>query len=542
MALSARAAERAVLLAAAAYVVAFLALQLPDLLDTRFLEWDARAWGIATARFHGTGLFPDDLTADLIAAMSPPGWRPLYWVMTLFVSPYLATKLLPFPLFLTVLWQGYALGRHLGGRVLGAGTAVLLCHCGVFWDRIVGANPRAFGYPLVIAFLRYASEGRERATLTVLVLQAAFYPSAFLFCAPAYGVVTLLSRDLRRMARLAGAGAIAAALLLPSVWLADPRIGKPITVEQLAALGQRENLSLYPVPPWRWVAGHVVRVSLYEVYGRPLVPRLSAWPPVEDGRVTLVLVAAALVMGRRALARLRPIVPALLVASVVAFAAAQALAYRLFIPERILKYAWPPVFLAALPVFAMEALRPLARRHAALVAVIVLAGVQLTLHGSGLARRYGVHDWSARDTPTTRFLSTLPAGVLVAAGLEESSDIQVFARRQTLFSAMTNLPHFDAYAVEMERRIGDYYGAYYVRDPAQVRDFAARYGVHYLVGDARDFGPAALERALYAEPWTSLARDLLARGPIDQLVLAKPPEGAIVFADGPRFVLDLRKL
>ena len=77
-----------------------------------------------------------------------------------------------------LVWQGFQLGSRFGGVILGAAVVVLLVHCNFVWDRMVGGNPRAFAFPLVVTFLRYAADENERGTLATLVLQAALYPSA----------------------------------------------------------------------------------------------------------------------------------------------------------------------------------------------------------------------------------------------------------------------------------------------------------------------------------------------------------------------------
>jgi hypothetical protein len=151
-------------------------------------------------------------------------------------------------------------------------------------------------------------------------------------------------------------------------------------------------------------------------------------------------------------------------------------------------------------------------------------------------------DWSPYDTPTVRFIGTLPKDVLVAAPLKASSFIQYLALRRTLFSSITNTNHYYGYAVENERRIRAYYEAYYARDLETVRRFAATYHVDYLVVDALDFGPDALQRSRYTEPWTTLARQLLTATPPQNMALAHPPPAAIAFRDGTIMVLDLKKL
>ena len=147
---------------AAAYVLVFVALQTPGLFDRGVLEWDARAFPLAAFRYHGTGLFPDDFIVDAAARYDTPVWVACYWLGSLLVDPFEVSKLLPFLLLAMLVWQAYQLGHARGGVALGVACVVAIVHCTLVWNRIVGGNPRAFGFPLVIAFLRYASTGAER--------------------------------------------------------------------------------------------------------------------------------------------------------------------------------------------------------------------------------------------------------------------------------------------------------------------------------------------------------------------------------------------
>ena len=122
-----------------------------------------------------------------------------------------------------------------------------------------------------------------------------------------------------------------------------------------------------------------------------------------------------------------------------------------------------------------------------------------------------------------------------------SSSIQTFARRKVLFSSILNTPIHYPIAVELERRIREYYDAYYARTMDPVRAMMAADHVDYLVVDARDFGPDAMKRAEYLM-WSPLTRALVSAGPADKMLFAHPPAGAIVAHVGPLSVLDLHKL
>jgi hypothetical protein len=283
-----------------------------------------------------------------------------------------------------------------------------------------------------------------------------------------------------------------------------------------------------------------MKTVFFEPYGDNVWMR--GWPLRSDG--TLVYVVAALLAGvaGRRLFSLNLVFPATLAGSLALFAVAQSVPYRLYLPERIVQYAFPPLLLLGLLQVAYLAFTKLSSRHAGVLAALSLCVLELGFYGDGLTPRVNMWDWSAKDTPTVRFIGTLPKDVKVAASFDVSSGIQTFARRQVLFSSILNTPILWPMALELERRIISYYEAYFARDWAPVRRMIAEDHIDYLVVDSRDFGPDALNRCKYIAAWTAIARRQLTAGPIDQMIWAHPPDKAIVFRDGPVAVVDLRKL
>ena len=420
---------------------------------------------------------------------------------------------------------------------------VLLLHCLFVWGRIVGLDARAFGFPLVISFLRYTVEKRERAVLGILLAQTFFYPSTFLICAPAYGATLLWPWRLdRRWLRFLLVTAAGMAVLALTALRVDARIGHPILLSELAGLQQRGIVGTWPLPAASGVMLQAVRTSLHDDYG--VIHWLEKSPARQNGTILAVVAAALalLVLRRwRTLGRVPIVLPAMFVGSVVAFTVAQLFPYRLYIPERMLQYAWPPFFIFGFLFLAYLAFDTLTPRWAGVLAALLVCGLELGLYGNGLVRDVNVHNWRSRDDATVRFIATLPKDVMVAASFDTSSSIQTFARRQVLFSSILNTPIHYPIALELERRIREYYLAYYARTLAPVQAMMATDHVDYLVVDARDFGPQAVKRAEYLM-WTGLARSLIAAGPRDQMLFAHPPEKAVVFKRGPIAVIDLHRL
>jgi hypothetical protein len=540
-----RLVEPALLCAAAVWTLWFFRLQLYGITDAHFLEWDARSGTLGPWRYHGTGLFPNDLLIDFADVYYPAGVKAVYWIGTLFTNPFFVSKLVPFLLGAIVVWQSYALGRALGGRVLGAAAVVLLLHCLFVWGRIVGVNARAFGFPLMVSFMRYAVERRERPALAVLFAETWFYPSTFLICAPAWGMTLLwpwkLDRRWLRYFAVVGAGLAVVAL---TTLHTDPRIGHPIRMSELMTLRQRGIVGTWPMPPAIEVMRQTAKTALYDDYG--VIRWLDKTPARVNGLFVAIVAGALalllLVRRRRLLAKVPIVFPALFVGSMAAFAVAQSVPYRLYIPDRLLLYAWPPLLLFGLLLLAYLAFSTVTTpRWAAVAAAIVCCALELGFYGDGFIPNINVHNWTRRDDATVRFAATLPKDVLIAAPFDTSSNIQAFARRKVLFSSILNTPIHYPIAVELERRIEEYYLAYYARDLAPVRAMRDTDHVDYLVVDGQDFGPDAVKRAEYLM-WTPLARSLITAGPRDQMIFAHPPDAAVVFRRGLVTVIDLRKL
>jgi hypothetical protein len=535
--------EQLGVLAVAVWMGVFVGVKLPHLFSPTWIEWDARAMALAAFRFHGTDLFPRDLGADLASAMCPPGWKAVYWIGTLFTDPYQVSRLVPFALLGFLLWHAFAFARARGGILVAAVTIFLLARCPFVWDRIVGANPRAFGLPLVVAFLRYASEKRPRAVAVVLVAQAAFYPSALLLCAPAFALLQLVeairTKRWTPLFLLAGTGLACALLALPTALLVDPRLGPPIRIEELAQLKQRSMWSLYPLPPHRWAFMRAPHIALEDEVAAPLLP--DKWDEVA-GAVVMGFAAIVFAIG---IVRRRVPLPFFAVAAsaVGAYFLACAVAYRLYVPDRMLHYASPPIILMLLTPLAVEALTDLRRRfrHGAAAMCTLIVALTILAGNSGISRYSGLHDWGGGRNATTDYLGRQRKDALVVAHPSVASFVEVFARRSTLFSGITNAPNFVTYGRTVEQRIGEYYAAYYSPSIERVRQMVDKEHVDYLVVDARDFGNDALKRSRYVSPWTETAQ-LYIQNAHGRFALAAPPPEVIVFREGSVLVIDCKKL
>jgi hypothetical protein len=523
--------------AAWVYVFAAAVLQTPGLFDRHVLEWDARAFTLTAFRFHGSGLFPDDLVVDAMARYDTPLWKAVYWLGTLVTDPVEVSKLLPFVLFGVIVWQAYRLGRARGGPVLGVTCVLALAHCSFVWNRLAGGNPRAFGFPLVVAFARYAMEGAEKRVLLVLIIAGLSYPSALMVCAPVWVVLTL-GRGRGPLLRAVAAGMIAALLAAGSLW-GDARLGGPPTASEAAQLRLLQEGSAQPYSPLPSFSTAIRRELPLPFRGDGETWRGlpgSGWLGL--GALVLAL-GASIVQLRRRGERPSPAAWVLVLLPLSGLAAAllaQGLAYRFYLPQRMLQLAWLPIFLLALPILVERVLRR------PLTAALVTSVFLLVCSGDGLAIAENLTDFSLKWTPVMRGVAALPKDALVAAHPERGSYVQLFAHRRALVSSSTNMPFFAGYARELDRRTEAFFRAYYGRDLDALRALRRDFGVDFVLVDQRDFDDDARARARYYEPWGSLNARLLADVDPHTLPLASPPSQAVAYRIGPQYLLDLRRL
>jgi hypothetical protein len=395
---------------------------------------------------------------------------------------------------------------------------------------------------LIIAFVRYAATQRQRGALVTLLLQALSYPSAFIVCAPAYGLLVLWGPERQRnLVRFGLTAALSLSVIVLAMFTVNPQVGKPITMAQMAGLKQRAVLRMYPLPPPAQVLDSTFH-SIFVAAGRPLLPALAKLQTRATGTGCWALVLVLLVLARKRLRRFPPVFWALLAAAGIAFAIAYPLAYRLYLPDRLLFFPFPSAVLLGWPLLAYLAFEGTLKRWAGVAAAGLGFVVHFGIWGDGLKPNLNLWDWRREVTPAIEFTGTLPKDVRIAGPLWTSSFIQTFGRRQTLFSATTNVQAYHPYAAEIEHRIEDWYNAYYATDLATVQSFCRQHRVTHLYVDTADFAGQAYQRAFFYEPWTSLARTLLRTHASAGFALAHPPARAILFRSGTQLILDAKQL
>ena len=143
---------------------------------------DAREHVFWMSRYLDPGLFPQDPSADYFQSLAPSGYASLYWLLAQAgIDPLLASKLIPSALSL-IAGRLFLRTRLSLLPLPGRGHADRDALFQGLWlnSDLSSATPRAFFYPLFVAFLYYQVRGSILGVLVAIGLEALFFPPAVL--------------------------------------------------------------------------------------------------------------------------------------------------------------------------------------------------------------------------------------------------------------------------------------------------------------------------------------------------------------------------
>lgn len=467
---------------------------------------DARHHLFWTYRFQDPGLFPDDLYARFFSSLAPLGYRAFYFLVAQVTDPVFGSKLVPFGFLAVSVWYLWRIGRLFEPRWGGLLAGLMFLE---YSGALRGGLPRSFAFPLLIAHLFYVAARRWGGASLLLVLQALFYPQAFLNGLGLQGVAVIrdcggfpgpcLAARLRAGARPAGwllAGALASfALLAPTYLFDDTRraLGPLVTRAEAARL-----------PEFQGDRGAVVSVEQFRYLWRGDRSGLGWNTRLTSFAAGLAVFAA--VLGRKFLRAPRVLFDSLAV-SLVLFAAAHLLLFRLHLPNRYVRYTLPLAAMLMLACLARPVVEELGERvpafrrlwpalvrwrttFAVLLALAVLGGAVKTVF-------FTPNRVDPREVELHQFLATLPRTALVAGNTRAVGWVPLLARRRALVDDEFALPYLRGYYREVVRRREAQAQALQTGSPEALGRFCREFGVTHLVIDPG--GPVSAEIVRWVE-------------------------------------------
>ncbi len=463
------------------------------------------------ARWLDPGLYPPNLLNDYAAGYVPMGVKALYFAAAkgLGCDPILFSKLLSGGLFTLLALCLYGLGAALEGRTLGFFAASMAWLMPFFLKNISGGLSRSFAGPLLALFLLAWVRRNSWLMAATLILEALLIPYIAILCAGCACLDAACSLVFRRQRPTfpgrpghVVALALAAGLVLAMNHGLEASGFGPLA-GRAALLGRPEftaagRLDLFPLPNpffdliyWPFESiGLFLDIGLF------------------TGIASLAVLAPFVVVGgRRApwaayAAKARPLA-FLLAGSLALYVAARAVALSLFVPDRYISYTVNLLYALGLAVCLRWrlAVRPLKRGAAALL-LLLAAGL-----GAWRLTDAGLYDYAA-DAPLYAAVRQTPKDALFAGNPEVMDTVLTFGQRNVLASFELAHPWSLGYWQRFSPRLADQIEAYYAKDPATVRAFAAQYGVtHFVVREADFTARAMRDHPLFA-PYDGRIREL----------------------------------
>jgi hypothetical protein len=463
---------------------------------------DARQHIFWMERWLDPELFPGDIIADYYQSVSPPGFVALYWLMAeAGIEPILLSKLLPCVLGLVTTGYCFALCFEILS-VPAAGFFGSLLLNQIVWSRpdLTSATPRAFIYPILLAFLFYLMRRSVVGCLTSIALQGLFYPTiAFVMS----GLLILnLARIKDRNLRLTsdrrdfvicaiGVGLTIIIILFYS--LKSGQVGQTVSAAEaknfpFALAGPR--LSFLRTDFWD-----------YWLFNRESGLFARVFPLPAAAFVALVIPF----MKRSMTSKINPQIRVLLLfilASLFMFFAAHALLFKLYLPSRYTQHTLIIVLSVAGGVAITIVLESILRwalsdnvrnKKTWAIVILILLVVLLTYYPFSI-NKFPSPFWVKGKAPDVyEFLSKQPKDSLVATLSLEANNLPTFSKRSVLVAPEYANPYVAHYYLELNQRLTDLFAAQYTTDPAVLSGFIEKYGIDYLILDEDAFTPEYLD-------------------------------------------------
>ncbi len=535
------------------YAVACCVMALHQALASKYLfADDAREHVFWMARYLNPALFPHDPSADYFQALAPSGYATLYWLLArVGIAPLLASKFIPSVLSLFAAGYFFRLTLRLFRSPAAAALGtILLSQCLWCNSDLPSATPRAFFYPLFIAFLYYQVRGSTAGVMITIALEALFFPPAALL---SLGVLAwdnldwekgrgpIFVREPRPYLLLIGASALSLLCLLPYLHRVGS-LGPLVTfaeARRMPEFGPHGRVP-YFLPTWwgRWVGGNG---GIHNIPSRPpwllaafLWPVLRRFPhrfPVLDQvprgvRPAWQVIAAALSL----------------------FFAAHLLFFHLYLPNRYTE----SVMRVVLVLFAagvLYALIDAAARWAAqnysrfeLVAPAILFGLLAAY--PMFARHFPSAGYSKGSDPALyAFFARQPPDIHIASLADEADNLPILCQRSIIIGAECAVPFHPDYYLPLRERGLQIARAQYSADLPVLQKCLRDQQIDFWL----------LDRAAFARKYarkSRLLRQLQLSAPNEALgptrgvipFLQQPPPESIVYADSRFQVIAARSL
>jgi hypothetical protein len=496
------------------------------------IQDDARQHIFWMQRFNTPDLFPEDLIADYFQSVAPLGFTYLYKTLSsLGIEPILTSKILPLILgaistnyCFRVCWQIFPI------PFAGFLAALLLNQNLWLVDDLVSGTPRAFFYPLFLAFIYYLLNFNFLACLLLIILQGFFYPHLVLFTLVLLSIrFTFLWWQSRFNWQLNQGklffyfSCLATALVILIIYsLQLAEFGEVISFKEAQTLPEFANdgrtafFIANPIAFWLCAprSGFFPREWQYVILASfgGLLPLLRLQP----NNFPLVRQIKSEVI----------IILQILLTSIILFFFAHLFLFKLHLPSRYSQHSFRIilaitdgiVITVLLDVF-LRWLKNKIQQKYLIIIILIACLLYPTYAASQYPYRLGYVTGEA--TSLYQFLEQQPKDYLIASLSQEADMIPSLAKRSVLISAEYAIPYHRIYYQQIQERTKDLIRAQYSINHQEIKNFIDKYKINLWLLDANFLEEKYLANNSWSrqfEPEVIEARETLSRGKIPALV------------------------
>jgi hypothetical protein len=508
---------------------------------------DARQHVFWMRRFLDAGLFPKDLIANYFQSVAPLGYTTVYKISAVVdIDPLLLSKLLPLVLGLLTTVYCFGVCVHLLPVPITGFIGALLLNQNLWMqDGLISATPKAFLYPLFLAFLYYLLRCSLMPCLVAIALLGLFYPSLVFVCA---GILILqLCRWDKFRLRLSqnprdylfcGAGLGVALLVLLPYALDSSEFAPVITAAEARTLpefatGGRASF-FNDDDPWEfWFNASRSGIRLPSalmpplVYAGFLLPILLRYPSrfplskqVSNGVILL---------------------PQLIAASFAMFFAAHALLFKLHLPSRYTQHSLRIVMVTAAAValtLLLDAVfarikdihKPYFASRLLPLASCLLLGTTLILYPSTL-KSFLWTGYIVGGVPDLyEFFQQQPKDIVIASLADEVNNLPTFSKVAILVGSEYAIPYHQGYYREFRQRTIELIQAQYSQDLSDVQKLIQKYRIDFWLLDRSAFTPDYVASDRWIQQYQPQATQAIAQMKQGLPALSKITDRCSVFA------------
>ncbi|QSJ20710.1 hypothetical protein JYQ62_09540 [Nostoc sp. UHCC 0702] len=448
---------------------------------------DAREYVFWMQQFVDPKLLPNDLIADYFQSITPLGFAAVYKFMaSLGIHPLFLSKILPILLGLIVTIYCFWLCLQIFPvPIAGFITSLLLNQSLWFKSDLVSATPKAFIYPLLLAFLYYLLRESWLIICLIIILEGLFYPPLLLIC------LAILFIQLRSKYFWLITTVVLGFLVMLPYALASSEYGPVVTASQAWKMPEFWPGGRHPFfnnnPWWFWLLGQHSGIL------PPLMPPLiwlGLFLPVvlrHSSQLPLVNLVKSKIK----------ILPQIIIVSLTLFFAAHAFLLKLFFPTRYTIHSLRIVMAVAagitLTVMLDKFLCAYQQKPRVwqLALTLVLAAV-LILYPN-FSGRFPTTDYrQSGESALYKFLQQQPKDSLIATLSDEADNIPTFAQRSILVGREYALPFHLGYYSLIRQRTSDLIVAQYSQNLTAAKQLIQKYKVNFWLLERTAFQPEYL--------------------------------------------------